>query len=265
MKKTILWISVIMIGLTGCKSDMNYGKIVPDHVDKFATNFFKEVRNGNIDTCYSLMDVDFQKARGKEVLRKSHNHIKNYSIDSFSINRARKRTIHYDEGFTNYWIEYEYVLSDKYLYVIFNILEKDDVLKVTNFEGNVSDISLAKIHEFTFKNKGILHYIFLVFALLVPAFIIVTLIFAIRTRLEKKWLWIIGILFGFIKFSINWTSGQIGYQLISISLLGSGIVKSGNSAPWILSFSIPIVALIFWNKKIRDKNTEKKQEEFDKE
>ena len=130
-------------------------------------------------------------------------------------------------------------------------------MKVSVFDGRIADEPLSKAYIFTFKNKGFLHYLFLFFATLIPIFIIITLIFAIKTKLKNKWLWIIGILFGFIKFSINWTTGQVGFNLINISILGAGFSKPGNIAPWILSFSLPIVAIIFWHKRYWDiKETE---------
>jgi len=62
-------------------------------------------------------------------------------------------------------------------------------------------------------------------------------------------LWIIFILFGFVTFSLNWTTGEFEIQLISIKLFGVGIIKLGIIAPWIVSFSIPIGAIIFWIKR----------------
>ena len=90
---------------------------------------------------------------------------------------------------------------------------------------------------------------------MIPIFILVTLVFAIRAKLSRKWLWIIGILLGFVKFSLNWTTGQVGFQIISFQLLGAGFSKAGLVAPWTLSFTLPIVAVIFWIKSYNDKRT----------
>ena len=98
--------------------------------------------------------------------------------------------------------------------------------------------------------------------ILIPVFIIVTLIFAVRYKLTQKWLWIIGILIGFMKITINWTTGQVGFRLIGISILGADFFKFGNIAPWILSFSLPFVAILFWIKRYWDKREEKHKNEW---
>ena len=115
------------------------------------------------------------------------------------------------------------------------------------------DESISKVTAFSFNNKEFTHYLFLGYAILIPIFILITLIFVIKTKLDKKWLWIIGSLFGFMKFSINWTTGEIGFKLINFSFLGAGFTKSGDIAPWIITFSIPIVAIVFWFKRYLDK------------
>lgn len=189
--------------------------------------------------------------------------IRQYSIDSFRIINARKKTLYGQNGFTDYLIEYEYTLQDKYLYQNIGIRKQDGIFTVVSFDGYIYEQSLDNINKFTLRNKGFVHYVFLCLAILIPIFIIVTLIIAIRTKLKTKWLWIIGILFGFIKFSINWTTGQVGFSLINISILGAGFSKSGKIAPWILSFSIPIVAIIFWYKRYWNKKEAEAQIRLD--
>lgn len=249
MKKTIYLTALLIIGLTGCNPKIDFGKIVPDNVDKFATGFISEVHKGNIDSCLTLVLPEMNNDNGKQFLTNTYTNIQSFSIDSFSIINAQKTSIVGDNGFTNYRIDYEYKVGNKFLYFTFGIREQNGKMTITAFDGRIMDDSLSKVHAFTFKDKGFSHYLFLFFTILIPIFIILTLIVAFRTKLTKKWLWIIGILFGFIKFSINWTTGQVGFSLINISILGAGFSKAGNIAPWILSFSLPIVAIIFWFKR----------------
>ena len=253
MKKNFCFTVLLIICLSGCNPKFNFSKIVPDNVNKFATGFISEIHKGNVDSCLTMMSPEMNNENGKQFLTNTYSNIRAFSIDTFSIIRARKTSMLGEDGFTNYRIDYEYKTGTKFLYFNFGIREQNEEMKVTAFDGRIMDDSLSKIYAFTFKDKGFLHYLFLFLAILIPVFIIITLIAAIKTKLTKKWLWIIGILFGFIKFSINWTTGQVGFSLINMSFLGAGFSKAGIIAPWILSFSIPIVAIVFWYKRYSGK------------
>jgi len=252
MRKILYLTAILTIGLTGCNPKIDFSKVIPDNVNNFGIEFISELHNGNIDSCLTLVSSEMNDEKGRQYLTNTYSNIKTFSIDSFSIINAQKTSLLGQNGFTDYRIDYEYIVGDKFLYFTFGIREQSNKLTISAFDGSLLNDSLSIKHAFTLKNKGFFHYLFLFLAILIPIFIIFTLVFAIRTKLSKKWLWILGILFGFIKFSINWTTGQIGFSLINFSILGAGFSKSGNIAPWILSFSVPIVAIIFWYKRYSD-------------
>ena len=250
---------LLVLILTGCNFKLDYKKIVPDTIDKFANEFIGYVHKGNIDSCLALVLPEMNTDDGRKFLLNCYSNINSLSLDSVKIINANKTSLMGKDGFTNYWIDYEYNINPNFLYCKIGIREQNGRLSVTAFDGTILDESLSKTHNFTFKDKGIKHFLFFSISILVPVFILITLFFAIRTKLNKKWLWIIGTLFGFMKFSINWTTGQIGFSLINFSILGAGIVKSGNVAPWILSFSIPLVSIIFWIRKLKSTKTTEKE------
>ncbi|MFC0878850.1 hypothetical protein ACE01N_19800 [Saccharicrinis sp. FJH2] len=254
MKRLIYFLTMIALGLFSCNPQIDFEKIVPSYVDKFATEFITQIQKGNIDTCMTLLQPEIRNENSRQFLTNSHNNVLTYDLDSFRIINARMTRMYGNNGIIIYGIDYEYNVGDKFLYFTFGIQEQNNKLLITAFDGRIMDDSLTKVHAFTLKGKGFLHYLFLFFAISIPLFILISLIFVIKTKqLKRKWLWIIGVLLGFIKFSMNWTTGQVGFSLINISILGAGYSKSGNIAPWILSFSLPIVAIIFWYKRYRDK------------
>ena len=61
---------------------------------------------------------------------------------------------------------------------------------------------------------------------------------------RRRWLWTIGALVGIGVFKLDWTSGAWNIQPFYIQLLSVGAVKQPVYAPWVLSVSIPIVAII---------------------
>lgn len=252
MKKTGLLLLLVGL-LISCENNIDFKTMVPQNVDKFATDFIEDVKQMKIEECMSKVIPEMNTQPGREYLTNTYRNIQSIQIDSIRIINARVQTLMEDNGFTKYSVDYEYFIKDKYLYFNVEVREVNGKLLISGFDGRILETSLTEIHSFTLDNKGFTHYLFIAFAIIVPLFIVVTLIFAIRTNLTKKWLWIIGILFGFVKFTINWTTGQVGFQIINFQLLGAGFTKQGLVAPWTLSFTIPIVAIYFWIKLYWDK------------
>jgi len=110
--------------------------------------------------------------------------------------------------------------------------------------------SLETLNKFTLKEKSPVHYLFFVLAIIIPLFILFTFVTCLRTPIKKrKWLWAIFILFGFVQFTINWTSGAINFKPISFMLFGAGYFYANKFAPLMLSVAIPVGAVIFWLKR----------------
>jgi len=106
---------------------------------------------------------------------------------------------------------------------------------------------LQETHAFSFKRAGVRHYLFLAGAILIPVFILTTLVACIRTKISRrKWLWIIFVLVGMAQFSFNWTTGEFDVKFLTVQLLGAGILRASIYSPWFLMFSLPVGAIVFW-------------------
>lgn len=113
-----------------------------------------------------------------------------------------------------------------------------------------ADSSQQERNKFTLEGKSALHYLTLVLAAMVPLFIVVTAYFCIRTPIPKrKWLWVIFIFVGIGKFSLNWTTGQLDFQPLSLQLFSASAMAMGPHAPWIISVSVPLGTIMFWFKR----------------
>ena len=158
-----------------------------------------------------------------------------------------------------YFFTYEYEFEQKWLLVYVGLRKpSSESPKIVQFAVYQVDRSLKETHKFTLQGIKWIHYFFLIFCVACPLFILATLIACIRTKLKKrKWLWIIFILVGFVQFSLNWTTGQDWIKFLQFQFLGAGFVRTSVYSPWILSFSIPVGAILFWvrRKKIRKEPT----------
>ncbi len=101
-------------------------------------------------------------------------------------------------------------------------------------------------NDFSLDNLTIKEYIFLVFALTSPILMVAALVKVIRTReIKRKWVWAIVAFAGIGAFRMNLATDALAYQLLSIQLIGAGIVRaSSRFAPWFASTTLPIGAVI---------------------
>ena len=105
--------------------------------------------------------------------------------------------------------------------------------------------SLETLSRFNFSGKYVAHYLFFAGCIAVPSLILITLGVCIRSRIRRKWLWIIFILVGFGRIKLNWVTGQIAVQYVTVVLFGASAIRPGPYAPWTLGFAIPVGAISF--------------------
>ena len=60
----------------------------------------------------------------------------------------------------------------------------------------------------------------------------------------RKWPWILFIIFGIGKISVNWATGQWTGQFVAVQLF-SAAAMSEFYGPWVISASVPIGAVAF--------------------
>ena len=237
--------------LISCNPNVDLSKPVPTEVDQFARTFITNVQQHEIDECLTRVAENMQNEEGRTFISNVASGISPIKLDSLNMINARYTSFMGENPTSNYVIEYEQELDEQSIYFFFNILKEGNKLTVTGFDARWMEAPLKKIHAFRFAGKPAINYIFFVLAIVSVGFVIFTLIAAIRKPLKRKWLWVIGILFTFIKFKLNWTTSEFDFQLVSFQLLGAGFSKSGLVAPWFLTFSIPIFAILFWVKKFQ--------------
>jgi hypothetical protein len=63
-------------------------------------------------------------------------------------------------------------------------------------------------------------------------------------RFRRRWLWTIGALFGVTILRLNWSTGQLQFFPLQVQLFSASAIKTPIFAPWVLSVSIPLVAII---------------------
>ncbi len=146
-------------------------------------------------------------------------------------------------------LTYEYHYPTNWLVINVAIKTVGNSSTIVGFNVVPQETSREEKNKFELIGKSALHYVVLVFSIVMPLFTLFVLIVCIKTRLKgRKWPWIIFILIGFGKFSINWSTGQFAYHTLMVQLLSASAFAPLYGS-WTLAFSIPIGAIVFLIKR----------------
>jgi hypothetical protein len=243
-------IALLVMALLGCSSNDSLRKamnrIVPPDDEALAKECLSALIKGDYPTVKKQLDPQFVKpgidsnlAQITHILaQEGPPSLELVGCNVFSTAEKRRSSLTYQYHFKNAWV-----------LAAVTIDTEAENKRVFGINVNPIPKSLEELNAFTLKGKGAIHYVIFVTAIIVPVFIIWTIIICARTKIRRKWLWIIGILIGIGRINLNWTTGQLGFQLIAFQIPGAGIVKMGLYAPWILTVSIPVVAIWFLIKR----------------
>ena len=131
-------------------------------------------------------------------------------------------------------------------WVLTNIVVDRDDYAIISMNTQAVPQSVEETNRFTLIGKGALHYLFLGLMLASRGLIVVALIFAFWTPLwRRRWLWLLFISIGFGQASMNWTTGQLDFDLFSFDFLGARFMPPRIVGPWFLSVSLPLGAILF--------------------
>jgi hypothetical protein len=118
---------------------------------------------------------------------------------------------------------------------------------IEGFHTKTVPLETERQSRFAFGNKSLLHYLFLAVAVTIPIFIVITIVACVRTKLKRlKWLWILFIAVGFFSISLNWATGVMSVQPLSVLLLGASAMKLPPLSQLIISIAVPFGAISFW-------------------
>lgn len=261
MNKIIFRIVLIaLIAISGC-SDFT----IPDEVNHFSKSFFKDVKKNGLYTYLNETEKNEDSVLINPKLDQIEKNLQLINPDSLEVINGQV-TKHFkgDQPDLIYQIEYEQKFNDYSILILLSVIQENGNYELGRISSQRIDNSLKQQHAFILKNKPIINYLFLILMIVNLLFMIFTLYALIKTQIKRKWLWIIGILIGFSRLKLYWTSGEINFDFLSFQILGIGFIKSGQYSSWILMVSIPVVAIAFWIQQYKIKQELKNKEHMDK-
>jgi hypothetical protein len=241
---------VLTAGLTACTAKELVEKMADPEKLKIARSYHERLVAGEVEVLAAELDPAIRTGKEIEQLNFMRTLIPPGPPRSVEIVGYY---MHYTNGQVSYNVTHQYAYEGKW--VISNVVWTDKGNATRQILGmNITplDQSLQEIHAFTFRRAGLAHYLVLIAAMVIPVFVLVTLVVCIRTKLpRRKWLWVLFILVGFGQVSLNWTTGETAVRPLHFQLFGAGVSFGGLYGPWMLMVSVPVGAIAFWFKRRR--------------
>ena len=214
-------------------------KLVPKDDDAFARRFIEAVRKGDYATTDKMLDPSLKGPEAKEGLKNLH-HLaaqgEPLSVETIGcyfeyVNGQHRTNLSYQIHFPTVWLVGNVYLDPK-----------PGAQTVLGIHFKPIPESLEVLSAFTLHGKSWFHYLVLAVCLVNPLFILSTLVVCARTRLKRKWVWIVFILFGICVLRLDWTTGQFDLRPLYVQVLGASVFRPEN---WVLGASVPLGAILF--------------------
>jgi hypothetical protein len=154
-------------------------------------------------------------------------------------------------GVTDTTVSLQYEFPKRFVLVQVTVRSSGAQRAVTYLRLERLPDSLDRVNAFHLGGQSHGHYVVLGLAILVPVFIVITLVVCVRTPLpNRKWLWLLFVAVGMGRMSLNWTTGALSVTPLSVDLFGAGVTARGPYSPWIVSVAMPVGALLFlWRRR----------------
>ena len=247
MYKVLAVLLTLLIALYGCDQQVAFDALVPKAESEFAKQHLAQLAAKDFRSVESRLDASLITPDTRAKLEQMAQLFPDGAPKSIATIGAHTNTVN---GTTSYNLSYEYEYPKTWLVANVVLQRRGADLIVLGTHVNPATQSLKDTNQFNLRGKSALHYLVLALAICVPLFVVYSLALCFRTTFPKrKWLWVLFVGVGLVQVSINWTTGAFGIQPLSFLLLGAGFVRAGPYAPVILTFALPVGAVIFLYKR----------------
>lgn len=248
MKNLRVILSILIIFVVSvAHADLSENNLVPKDEMNFAKSYLGEIRDRNFEYVLSYIDPKLLDQVPTEKLEEIAAYFPSGQLISTELIGSQVHTFN-ETWQGNFSFEYEFESG----WAVANVVMTRAGSKTTVIGFNVhrTEASQKELNKFQLLGKSALHYLVLFLACIVPIFILISLVYCIKTPIPKrKWLWVLFILGGIGTISINWTTGAFVIKILQYQLFGVAAVAYTEYAPWIITAGFPLGAIIFWFKR----------------
>jgi hypothetical protein len=237
-----LLVLLAAVVLTACNQSEVMEKFVPHEEDVAVRAYFEAIRKGDLASVEKDFDPKMKTPEILGALGKVSTMLAGAEPVSIKVVGAHVYT---NPTGTVTDMSYEYQFPGKWFVANMALRKQGGATTIVGFHLTPLPDSLENMNRFTLEGKTPLEYLVLALAVVIPLFSIYALVVCVRSKIpRRKWLWVIFIILGVTKFSVNWTNGEWDFVPLALQLFGASGSASLYGA-WIVSVSFPLGALVF--------------------
>lgn len=231
-----------LLALNACSQQSVMQKFASQEDQAAATKVIDSLRGGRFEEIEKRIDPSLSSSGLHDTLVQMAALIP--KKDPTSVTLVGARTMHGPDGTTKN-LTFEYDFAGKWLLINVATLERSGTSTIVGLHVSPQSASLEEQNRFRLSGKTTIQYGVLTLAVIFALFSLYVLVVCVRTTLSgPKWPWVLAILFGVGKLSVNWTTGEWGFTSLAVQLF-SGSAVAQLYGPWIVSISFPLGAVIF--------------------
>jgi len=260
-------ILVLLLPLVGCNRESVfklYGydrdallfKVTPREDEAFALHYVDLLRRSRFDEIEDRLDPAVKDAQTRDVLM----HLHTFFPDSepTSVKTVNTAFVSRKGGSTSsITLEYEFERRVIETYAGSEVIPQTWLLAEVVIQrgegakliGGITVFPISKSYEatneFTLVDKGISQYAGLSLAVGVTAFTLYAFVLCLCSKIGvRKWIWLIPVLVGVQRFTLNWTTGQWTFTPVVIHI-PPVVARFQPYGPWAIDILTPIGAIAF--------------------
>ncbi|HEX7980699.1 MAG TPA: hypothetical protein VF461_18995 [Gemmatimonadaceae bacterium] len=210
--------------------------------DARAQHVLRSLANGERDALLATKRVGDDSAAAAKGLAQIDSIFRGQRLDSIQVIGANEFSSPSEDRLT---LTYEMHTSRGWLLASVTTLDSAGTAVLTGLHAEPLPGELRKLNEFTLAGKGASQYLTLIVTIALTVFSFGVAVFlATRREFPKRWRWVAASLVGAGAVYVNWTTGEVGSRLVTVQLLSGAAVQASAYAPWVISFSFPIGAIV---------------------
>jgi hypothetical protein len=241
--KGFVGIAICMF-LAGCDDSVFMKKLVPPEDEAVARSFVEMLQHGEIDKIQGKLDRSAAQPEDREKLVQLSGM---FPVEGPLSSKVVGVRLYHNSEYSTSEITLEYQLRDRWLLatIVTKKKGKDSTLLGINVTQRAD--SVENLTRFSLLSKSAVQYLILTAAISSVLFTFYVFVLCARTELGRtKWLWLLIVLVGVGKLSVNWVTGEWSFTPVAIQLPCATAVRPFYG-PWTIAGSFPIGALVFLN------------------
>lgn len=235
-------LGLLILSLVGCTGDRLLQRLVPPDADDFARSVIGSWHSGDVAALLGVGSGELTGSEGVEgAIAESSRRFPGGMIEEVELIGAN---VHIGSDRTIRDLTYEVRTEEGVVLVAMRVSETRAGRFLDGMQMEQVDASVRDLHAFQLRGKSAVHHAMLILAVVVFLFCVAVAVRIARTPMPRRWLWVVVALVGVGTTTLDWTTGETQFRLLSLQLFGVGVQRLGMLGPWYLSVGVPVGALL---------------------